>query len=401
MTRKIAMGFHTCVDYELIWNTETVEKVIEEFGIREDELRLEMAVHTERDAWVFCLAHLRAGVGGEMVPDESQYVLDFANRFECNVTLGGTPTRAAIVLDKLGVDTVLQTSCWNPHVERLLPPHITAIPGTEDDGMIYPHVVLTCGKGVRIHAGDIDFVTPRENRMMISRDITSLDMPILPETFGPAIQDADAFLLGCFSEILDRKILDRCIRKTRELLEHLPEKAVVMYEDGCYIMKPFRYAVHEHLRPYIDVISMNEDEMQEYIGEKIDILDVRAVTGAIQRVYESIDIPNIIIHSAKWALAYGEQPQLLHEALRGGATMASTRFRIGDDITPENYEQTAQLPDRQDSTLFCKAIREAMGDRICIIPSKDMTYVEHPTVVGLGDSFAGGCLPGLIGLKDR
>ena len=79
--------------------------------------------------------------------------------------------------------------------------------------------------------------------------------------------------------------------------------------------------------------------------------------------------------------------------------MASTRFRIGDDITPENYEETKTMKDREDSVVFCEAIREALGDQVCIIPSKDMSHVEHPSVVGLGDSFAGGCLPGLIGLK--
>ena len=80
--------------------------------------------------------------------------------------------------------------------------------------------------------------------------------------------------------------------------------------------------------------------------------------------------------------------------------MASTRFRLGDDITREHYEETANLPNRADSEVFCEAIREVLGDRICIIPSKDMSHVEHPAVVGLGDSFIGGCLPGLVGLKD-
>ena len=79
--------------------------------------------------------------------------------------------------------------------------------------------------------------------------------------------------------------------------------------------------------------------------------------------------------------------------------MASTRFRCGDDITPEKYNETHTLPDREDSYVFCQAIREALGDRVCIIPSKDMSHIEHPSVVGLGDSFAGGCLPGLLGLK--
>lgn len=401
MTKKIAMGFHTCVDYELKWDSAVVERLITEFEIREDELLLDAPVHTERDAWIFCLAHMRAGIGGEIVPDDSQSVIDFAEHFDYNVTLGGTPTRAAIVLDKLGYDSVLQTSCWNKHIRRLLPEHITAVPGTEDDGKIYPHVVLQCGKGVRIHANDIDFITPRENRIMVSRDYTSLDMPVLPDTFGPMIEDAGVFLLGCFSEVLDRTILDRCLNQTRELLMHLPEDAVVMYEDGCYVRKAFRYAVHEHLRPFIDVLSMNEDEMQEYIGRSIDILDVKAVIAAVQEVYASMGIDHIVIHSAKWALAYGKNPERLRKALQGGAVMASTRFRLGDDITRERFNETAAMPYREDSLLFCEAIREALGDRICIIPSKDMTHVEHPTVVGLGDSFAGGCLPGLIGLKGQ
>ncbi len=399
MNKKIAMGFHTCVDYELIWNTDTVESMIRAFEIREDELRLDGAVHTQRDAWIYCLAHLRAGIGGEIVPDDPQSVIDFAEHFERIVTLGGTATRAAIALDKLGYDTVLQTSCWNEHVQKLMPSHVAAIPGVEDDGMIYPHVVLTCGQGVRIHAGDIDFVTPRENRIMISHDMTSLDMPVLPEVFGPAIEDAGVFLLGCFSEIMERKILDRVVKNTAQLLEHLPKDAVVMYEDGCYVMKAFRYAVHEHLRSYIDVLSMNEDELQEYIGRSIDVLDVKAVIAAIQCVHESLGIDNVIVHSAKWALAYGKEPQRLREALIGGSNMASTRFRCGDDITPEKYNETHSLPDREDSYVFCQAIREALGDRVCIIPSKDLSHIEHPSVVGLGDSFAGGCLPGLLGLK--
>ena len=154
------------------------------------------------------------------------------------------------------------------NVEELLPARVKAIPGTEDDGMLYPHVVLQCAKGVRIHAGDIDFVTPRENRIMVSRDDTSLDMPILPDTFGPVIEDADVFLLGCFSETLDRKILDRCIGETRQLLQHLPEKAVVMYEDGCYIMNYF-----------IRNINLHSEDSAHGRSDNFRIIYIRRVTA--------------------------------------------------------------------------------------------------------------------------
>lgn len=400
MDRKIAMGFHACVDYELIWDTETVEQVIRDFEIRADELRLDIAVHTERDAWIFCLAHLQAGIGGEIVPDNAQDVINFTEHFDYKITLGGTPTRAAIVLDKLGYETALQTSCWNRHVKRLLPERVTAVPGTVEDQMIYPHVVLQCDQGTHIYAGDISFTTPRENRIMISRDDTSLDMPVKVMEFGPLIQDAGVFLLGCFSEVLDRYTLDRLIEETKQLLDYLPKDAVLVYEDGCYVVKAFRYYVQQALQGYIDVLSMNEDEMQEFIGQSLDILDAPAVAEAIRQVYGALGVETLIVHTAKWALAYGPKAQRLRESLVGGANMASTRFRLGDDFTAEDYRETHDFPNREDSEIFCREIRDLLGAQVCIIPSKDMSSVEHPTVVGLGDSFAGGLLPGLIGLKD-
>ncbi len=393
---KIAMGFHTCVDYELIWDTEAVEQVIREFDIHAEELRTDMEVHSERSAWVFCLSHLKAGIGGEIVPDDEQSVINFANRFDYKVTLGGTATRAAIVLDRLGYGTILQTSCWNEHVKRLLPERVRAIPGAEDNGRVSPHAVLQCRKGVRIHAGDIDFITPRENRMMISRDVTSLDIPVLPDTFGPELAHTEAFLLGCFSEILDEKIMDRCLENTKQLLAYLPEGATVVYEDGCYIRKDFRRLAHKKLKDCIDIISMNEDELQEFIGRKIDILDADAVSQAVKQVYDELGIPELVVHTAKYALCYGEEPERIRESLKGGTYMAATRFRIGDDFTEQDYEETAHMADREDSTVFCREICGILGDRICVVPSKEMSHVEHPTVVGLGDSFAGGFLPGLL-----
>ena len=84
---------------------------------------------------------------------------------------------------------------------------------------------------------------------MVSRDIDSLNMPVLPEAFGSMIADAEVFLLGCFSEILDQAILEDCVEKTKALWKHLPEDALVVMEDGCYIKKDFRYLVHEKLAP--------------------------------------------------------------------------------------------------------------------------------------------------------
>ena len=167
-------------------------------------------------------------------------------------------------------------------------------------------------------------------------------------------------------------------------------------EDGCYVVKEFRYYVHKQLAPVTDILSMNEDELQEYIGKRIDILDPKAVLDAVETVHKNSGIKTILVHSAAWALAYGEKAHIMKNSLNGGIAMAGTRFRMGDVFTPEDYNETMQMPGRAESVRFCEDIKELSDNHICCVPCKDLRYVEHPTVVGLGDSFAGGLLPGLL-----
>ena len=231
---------------------------------------------------------------------------------------------------------------------------------------------------------------------MVSRDADSLNIPILPEEFGKMITDVDVFLLGCFSEVIDKDVLWGCMEKTRALLAHLKEGAVVVLEDGCYVRKEFRYYVHEQLRAVIDVLSMNEDELQDYIGRRINILDPQAVKDALEKVRESTGVKTLIVHSAAWALAYGEHAGDMRRALEGGSIAASTRFRMGDGFTIQDYEATKKIKDKEEGILFGEELGRMLGERICCIPAKDLSFVEHPTVVGLGDTFAGGLLMGLL-----
>ncbi len=247
MGKKIAMGFHTCVDYELVWDTAVAEEAIRAFDIHAAELH---EVASERELWIGCLALLQAGIGGEMMPQDPKVCIDFSDRFRYEIPLGGTATRAAIVMDKMGYGSALQTSCYNRHVERLMPKLVEVLPGVPaDHNDIYPHVVLQCAGGVRVHANDIDFFTPRENRILITSDLDSLHIPVLDQALGAMLGDCEVFLMGCFSEILDRDILVDRVEKTRRLFTHLPEDALIVLEDGCYVKKDFRYYVHEQLCP--------------------------------------------------------------------------------------------------------------------------------------------------------
>jgi ADP-dependent phosphofructokinase/glucokinase len=83
------------------------------------------------------------------------------------------------------------------------------------------------------------------------------------------------------------------------------------------------------------------------------------------------------------------------QALKGGMTMATTRFCYGDDFTVENYKEIEGLSPNQEGVLFADTINKLLGDKICCLP---VAHVEpsNATTVGLGDAFVGGFLPALL-----
>ena len=79
--------------------------------------------------------------------------------------------------------------------------------------------------------------------------------------------------------------------------------------------------------------------------------------------------------------------------------MAATRFWRGDDFGRKEYEETGHLAAKEEGQRFRQEIEKRAGEAVCCVPCKDLSFVENPTVVGLGDFFAGGLLPQLT--KDR
>ena len=397
MGDKIVLGFHACVDFELKWDPKKIEELIRYYDIKEEELTTdELNIDSERKLLLASLGHMKAGVGAEFIPEKPEICFDFAQHFDYKTTIGGTAARAAIAISKLGYESALSMVCYNKYIKELLPEKVHYYSNVgENHGYVYPHVVLSYPANAHIQANGVDFVTPRENRMMFSRDVDSLNM-VISQGFAPMLKDAEVMLLSCFSEVLDEAILKERMVQVNQLLEELPEKAFVVMEDGCYVNKEFRVYVHEALHEKLDALSMNEDEMQEYIGKRINIMNPAAVLDAIRYIYERINVPLLIVHSAKWAIAYGKDADKMAHVLEGGTNSASTRFCYGDDSGVKEYEETAKLAVRQDSIVFGEEL-EKMSDRaICCVPSKDLSFVEHPVVVGLGDSFAGGLLPELV-----
>ncbi len=392
MPNKIVMGFQNTVDFELAWDLPRLNALTEAFEVRSCELDQPLEIKTERDLLIVLLQHMRAGTGTECIVNSSRITRQFASRFSYQVTLGGTAVRAAIALSMLGVPSTIHACSDNHHFRRLLPDSVKYLASVPDEGEDFnPHVILQFPAGAHIQAGDVDFVTHRPNRVIFAYDPPSVNL-VISEEFGTLAASARVFLAASYNAMKDPVLLRQRLDTSLGIFRQLPPGAITIMEDACFSSSEIRRDVTQTLAPHLQIFSMNEDELQDRLGRRIDILDPKAVAEALETVAAQIRVPVLICHSAYWALAYGEKPQRAEAALRGGVAMASTRFRMGDFFTMADFLRTQTLADDARGTAFAQAIARELDGRICCIPGKDLRFVAKPTTIGLGDAFAGGML---------
>jgi len=130
------------------------------------------------------------------------------------------------------------------------------------------------------------------------------------------------------------------------------------------------------------------------------LLHALQIQEALVKLQRLIPVRLIVVHSMYWALAYGENAESVLKALKGGVTMATTRFCCGDDFTVENYKDIERLPPNPEGMVFADELKKLLGDRICCVP---VVHIEVPngTTVGLGDAFVGGFLPALLSGREE
>ncbi len=393
MAEQIALGFGDNIDYEIVWDSAVYEDLITRYGIRADELSSDGAIRNERDLVVSILSFVQSGAGGERSVASSAIVERFAQRFENKITLGGTSVRAAIAMRKLGYTSALHLSTINDHVRRLIPQDSPYVCSNTQDSL-YPHLIVQFDKGARVRAGDIELVAARANRIIYHNDADNIAMRI-SEDFADLVSEAKVFLVSGFNAMQSEALLVERLESVEGILARLPKDALVFYEEAGFYEPRFSRLIHARLAGKIDIVSLNEDEMQGYLGGKLDLLDAAQIGEALADLYELIPAPVIVVHTMHWALAYGENATQFARALKGGVTMATTRFCFGDEFTVDNYREVEALPPSAEGAAFAATLEGLLDGRVCCVP---VACVEqsNATTIGLGDAFVGGFLPALL-----
>ena len=392
MSAQLVMGLGGTVDYEVTWDASVLERLVEQYGIEADELSVSIPVTSERDLVVALLGFIRDGVGGEKFVASSSVLEGFAARFERRITLGGTCVRAAMAMRIFGLGCVLHLVSIDDHVRRLLPEGCDYLCSADHDATD-PHVIVQFAQGARVCAGGIDIRASHPNRVILVNDPPNRELALSDE-LGDALSTADVFMVAGFNVMQDADLLDQRLVSLTEHMRRLPEDAVVFFEDAGYHVPALSRRVRDALLDRIDIYSMNEEEMQGYVGRSVDLLDADEMAAALHDLALEVPARMLVVHSKYWSLAFGDGARAYEAGLLGGIVMASTRYRHGDVYTEREYREVGALPVHERGRELAAGLVARLGGAVCCLPAL-VVPVDRPTTIGLGDTFVGGFVAAL------
>ncbi|WP_449407716.1 ADP-dependent glucokinase/phosphofructokinase [Microbacterium maritypicum] len=392
MDRTLVLGLGGTVDYELQWDSAVLDRLAHEHGVRRHELTTTAPIVDERSLLVAIVAFVASGSGGERFVASSEVVEAFAAHFERAVTLGGTGVRAGLVLDALGVPSTQHLVSIDDTVRRLLPASLSYVCSATED-TLDPHLIVQYPVGARIRLTDGDVLSPAPNRLIFANDPPNRTM-LLADDLAAELTRAEAFLVSGFNTMQDHDLLEQRLATLREAMRALPDDALVYYEDAGFYTRSFAETARQRLLERIDVYGMNEDELQEYLGRSVNLLDPADVIRALAEVREVVPAPALVVHTRYWAIAVGPDAARHRVALESAVRVAATRYRVGDRLTAADVAETASRPRHAGGAAVVAAVEAAVDGATGI--AAHALDVDMPTTIGLGDSFVGGFLAGSV-----
>lgn len=392
MDRTFVLGLGGTVDYELVWDPAVLDALAHDHRVRRHELTTTAPIDDERSLLVAVLAFVASGAGAERFVASSEVIESFVSHFDYRITLGGTGVRAGLVLDALGIPSVQHLVSIDDNVRRLLPESVSYISSATED-TLDPHLIVQYPVGARVRLVDGEVLSPASNRLIFANDPPNRRM-LLAADLADSLAHASAFLVSGFNTMQDHDLLEVRLAELEQAMRSLPDDALVYYEDAGFYARDFADTVRVRLLPRIDVYGMNEDELQEYLGRSVNLLDAGDVVRALQEAHAIIPARALVVHTRYWAIAVGPDAARHGGALESAVRVAGTRYRVGDALRVADVGDTAAMPRHDRGGVVVSAVESALAGSVGV--AAFALDVPTPTTVGLGDTFVGGFLAGVV-----
>lgn len=388
MTERIVLGLGGTVDYELGWDADAFQELVDRHDIRIAELEdpPSASAFGEREILLTVLRSMWQGVGCECYAADKRALIAFADHFAYEVTLGGTCVRAALAMERIGVASTVHLVSVNDDVRRLLPDAVARVCSAEADSLD-PHVIVQYPAGAAVRLVDGELTAHRPNRVILVNDAPNEDLRLSKE-LPRLLAEARVVLISGFNTMKSASELRARLGELEEALAETPPDAVVVYEDAGFHNDAMREVVLEAIPHLVDLHSLNEDEARHYLGRAIDLEDEAQVAAMMTDLYRRLGAPTVMVHTSRYAAVVGERVALFREAAEAGCLLASTRFLHGDRYGVEEYTEVARAP-RDEVGAGLAAAPEVAAASVMIAPGFAVRTAS-PTTIGLGDTFIGG-----------
>jgi len=393
---RVLLGLGNTVDLELCWDSSVVAGLVRQHRLGEGGTA-PGEIATEADLVRSLLDHLGSGEGGEHYVSSVAVLAAFAARFDVHQTLGGTNVRAALAMRPLGRSSTVHLVSTGAATHELLPDDLCTISSARGD-TFDPHVIVQFPAGASVVVGGRTVVAPRANRVIYVNDRPNAEL-VVAEEFGEAASRADVVLVSGLNSIQDVGLLDRRLDDVRRHLARRRPGAVAVYEHGAFHAPRCGDLVVRRLGSCVDVWSCNEEELQEHLHRRIELLSPQQVLDAVRQVRDSVGAETLVVHTRRWALALGGAEPLRRAMVVGGLRLAGARYRHGDEVTATHLAGVAGWPRQPDAVAFAEALEHAAGGDLTCRAAYALE-VATPTTIGLGDAFVGGLVAALADQVD-
>lgn len=405
----VALGYTSNLDILCDFQVSTLNKLLEQYLPDADISTMKAAKKITRmeeflETVVFFCSR---GIGGEVDISDFSFIKD---TFEVKNGMGGTATQGALALAAVGCPSIVHLTDDSKEVcDILVSPYIYTV--SEDGKLVHTdkikqtneqeiHYIIQFKKGDVIKLGNKTVTIPVSNRLIITKTTVNETVPFSQAYFSYIEKHAGNIksnVLSSFNCILDREILKERLEYVKNHIgkyKNNNSKGIVFFEDAHYHDREVKELCLEMLYPYVDIVSMNEEELEytlKMYDLPIDTEDIFSCVGGAEYIREKFGIQKgVIVHTKDYSMYVGEEIEAdIEKGLILGNMLATAKAISGWYGTKEQIGEILKLPLSERGMKFKKSIGEkGLMGRVVLVPSR---YIDKPKyTIGLGDSFVAG-----------
>ncbi|MDO4322350.1 MAG: ADP-dependent glucokinase/phosphofructokinase [Lachnospiraceae bacterium] len=405
-----AMGYTSNLDLLCDFRVERLNELLAEHmsGRKLSEMKIAKNIRTMEELLETVVYYCMHGIGGEADVEDAELV---RTSFPFKNGMGGTAVQAALALAEIGGEALVHLTDDSEEVCELLKSpyiHVALEDGrlghTDEVVSRNPqeiHFIVQFKKGDVIRLEGQTAEIPCSNRVILTKNTVNEYVPFWDPYFRWIEQNAERVssnVLSSFNSILDTEVLKERLeyvkRHVRVYRQNNPE-GIVYFEDAHYHDADVRRLCVETLSPWVDILSMNEEELQYTLKEmydyEVDINDIYSCVEGVEFLLQRFGIrKGIIVHTKDYAMFVGDPGNIdIESGLMYGTLMATAKAANGDYGSREQIQEVLKF-DMSDKGMW--NLRRLEGSpyekRVVLVPTK---YIDKPKyTIGLGDSFTGG-----------